>query len=175
VIYYKEYLLSRNQYLSQFLNSVDNNTGAITPGTGIQDDSISQSQSLSAMHTTRDEKHHNLSLKQIKASIQSYVLSQDISLNTLFKVLDTDSDKRLELNEFKNKLGALGLKLDDADQTLLFNSLDKNKNGSITYQEFCQEFSGLSVQILLTKIRKMIEGVSTAPQLFQKHCSDKQN
>lgn len=71
-------------------------------------------------------------------------------------------------------MGALQLRLDEADLTLLFNALDKNKNGSITYQEFCREFSSLSNEILLKRIRSILQGAgTTAENQFNRYCTNK--
>jgi Ca2+-binding EF-hand superfamily protein len=65
---------------------------------------------------------------------------QDITLSTLFKLIDTNSDESLTMAEFKQKLKALHTPLDDGEMEFLFKHLDKAAKGSIDYQMFVSEF-----------------------------------
>ena len=59
--------------------------------------------------------------------------AQDITLQTLFKLIDTNSDSQLSATEFKLKLKALQTPLDESEMQQLFQLLDKSGKGIIDY------------------------------------------
>lgn len=76
----------------------------------------------------------------IKNKLKQYMQTQDITLATLFKLIDTNSDQQLSISEFKQKMKALQTPLDDSELQMLFQHLDKTKRGTIDYQLFVEEF-----------------------------------
>ena len=73
---------------------------------------------------------------------------QDITLATLFKLIDTNSDEHLSIAEFKQKLKALQTPLDDSEMLTLFQNIDKASTGTINYQMFVQEFPEINSKYL---------------------------
>lgn len=80
------------------------------------------------------------SLGTIKNKLKNYIEQQDITLSGLFKIIDTNSDERLDMGEFISKMKALQVNLDDTELKTLFAVLDKTGKGEITYKAFVQEF-----------------------------------
>ena len=69
----------------------------------------------------------------IKNKLKQYMQAQDITLQTLFKLIDTNSDSQLSATEFKLKLKALQTPLDESEMQQLFQLLDKSGKGIIDY------------------------------------------
>lgn len=56
----------------------------------------------------------------IKNKLKNYITKLDITLSSLFQLIDTNSDQTLSLNEFLQKMKALETKLDDSELRMLF-------------------------------------------------------
>lgn len=54
-----------------------------------------------------------------------------------FRFFDADSNTRLTRSEFRDGLERLKIKLSSEDQELMFNYLDKDRNGWLSFNEFC--------------------------------------
>lgn len=59
--------------------------------------------------------------------------AQDITLKTLFKLIDTNSDSQLSATEFKLKLKALQIPLDESEIHSFYLLLDKTGKGIVDY------------------------------------------
>lgn len=59
----------------------------------------------------------------------------------LFNVIDTNSDNQLSKAEFKQKLRALHLNLEEEELESLFKYLDADRDGCVSYREFIEQFS----------------------------------
>lgn len=115
-------------------------------------------------------------LQLIKNKIREYIIKQDISLNILFTLMDTDGNRNLDFSEFKSKMASLKLPVDDDELKILFKSIDRDGSGSITYKEFAQEFSKINCEMLIGRIKKIITGAKVPPEaIFDKHCSDRKS
>jgi len=55
----------------------------------------------------------------------------------VFDAIDTDDDRRIDLNEFKKGLSKLGLNLDAAEAEKTFAKIDTNSGGQVLFVEFC--------------------------------------
>jgi len=69
-----------------------------------------------------------------KNKIKNFIQSQDLTLSSLFKLIDTNSDASLSLSEFLSKMRAMQMQLDDDEIKVLFKALDKTGMGTITYK-----------------------------------------
>ena len=67
-----------------------------------------------------------------------------MTLSTLFAILDTDSNKNVDLTEFMRKITSMHIKLDNDEIKSLFKLLDVNSSGSITYAELAEGFSSIN-------------------------------
>jgi Ca2+-binding EF-hand superfamily protein len=59
------------------------------------------------------------------------------TLASAFLFFDVDQNQRINYNEFYNALDALKLKILISDAQRIFDYLDTDKDGWITYNEFC--------------------------------------
>lgn len=84
-----------------------------------------------SVHIVEDSK-----MRMIKNKLKDYMTQQDITLDTLFKLIDTNSDSQLTISEFKQKMKALNIPLDDHELASLFQHIDKAQRGTIDYQVF---------------------------------------
>ena len=112
--------------------------------------------------------------------------TQDITLATLFKLIDTNNDHQLSISEFKQKMKALQTHLDDSELQMLFQHLDKGKKGTIDYQLFVEEFPEINgkfssecfkplvVSYMVKKIKGILVGSKVSLEsVFNDFCSDK--
>ncbi|XP_060552059.1 calcyphosin-like protein isoform X1 [Ruditapes philippinarum] len=71
--------------------------------------------------------------------IRKRCLSQNVSgikrLSVIFRMMDTDFNKRLSLQEFYKGLNIFGIKLVEEDAKVLFDAFDKNKDSQIDFME----------------------------------------
>ena len=76
------------------------------------------------------------SLIVAKQKIEQFMISQDVTLSMLFNVIDSNSDNTLSKAEFKQKMRALHMGLEEEELEALFRDLDVNSDAKISYNEF---------------------------------------
>eukprot|EP01083_Nonionella_stella_P092048 257518_1 len=59
-----------------------------------------------------------------------------VELRCAFAALDTDAQGSIEISELQNGFNVLGQKISDSELAIIFVSLDKDENGSVSYPEF---------------------------------------
>lgn len=89
-------------------------------------------QHISRKTKTIDE----LKSEQICEFVWSKVEEKFDKLADAFRFFDIDNNTQLTKKEFRDGLERLKIKLSPADIELVFNYLDKNKNGWLSYREF---------------------------------------
>jgi Ca2+-binding EF-hand superfamily protein len=110
-------------------------------------------------------------LAAAKEKIERFLASQDVTLSMLFSVIDTNSDERLSRSEFSRKLTAMQAGLEPEEVACLFDHLDANKDGEISYGEFVQAFSGANADQIVNRMRRVLYGASmSVKQLLSTHC-----
>ena len=82
---------------------------------------------------TDEEKKY---LLRLLAIVSDKIRERFVNLQTCFRFLDTDKSQELTLNEFAQAIDHMRLKISFNDIKKLFNYIDKNGNGKITYEEF---------------------------------------
>ncbi|XP_060551461.1 calcyphosin-like protein [Ruditapes philippinarum] len=65
-------------------------------------------------------------------------------LARVFRIMDDDSNKQLSLDEFRKGLTGYGLMIDEEITKKLFEQLDKDKSGSLDFDEFLQALRDVS-------------------------------
>lgn len=89
----------------------------------------------------------------------------------LFRVLDTNSDEQLSRSEFSRKLNAMQAGLDPEEVTCLFDHLDANKDGNVSFGEFVQAFSAANAEQIVSRMRRVLYGASMSVKvLLSTHC-----
>jgi Ca2+-binding EF-hand superfamily protein len=73
-------------------------------------------------------------------------------LGVIFAVLDTDSNKLITAQEFKQKVRAMHMRMDDDEINALFRHFDINNDGSISYNELVDMFAGLNTAQIIKKM-----------------------
>ncbi len=79
-----------------------------------------------------------------KTKFENYIRMQDVNVGVIFAVLDTDSSKTIDFAEFKTKIKALHMNLDDDEMASIFKSMDINSSNSITYAELVEMFASIN-------------------------------
>ena len=78
--------------------------------------------------------------RELLASLKKTLLARGtkgvIGLGKLFKIIDDDNSKTLDFTEFKKVCKDFRLKFNDEEVQILFNEFDRDKNGSLEYDEF---------------------------------------
>jgi Ca2+-binding EF-hand superfamily protein len=88
--------------------------------------------------------------------------------------MDTDSDKEIQIDEFRSKTRMLKIDLTDDESKALFVHIDKNSGGTISYKEFVQTFSQINTTQMIRNIDKIIKNSkSSAEAIFDMYSSDK--
>ena len=70
-----------------------------------------------------------------KVKVEQFMKTKNMTVSILFSILDTNSDKSLDLTEFMRKMTATHIKLDNDELKSLFRLLDVNNSGKITFAE----------------------------------------
>lgn len=110
-------------------------------------------------------------LTQAKIKFENYIRSQDVNVGVIFAVLDTESNKAITLSDFKQKVKAMHMRLDDEEANALFRHLDLNNDGSISYNELVEMFSNINTTQIIKKMQKVILGSKVEPEFyFTKSC-----
>jgi uncharacterized tellurite resistance protein B-like protein len=81
-------------------------------------------------------------LQQLKAALKERGATGIIGLGRLFRIMDDDGNKSLNVNEFKKAMSEFNLHLNDDEIKQLFDYFDKDRNGTIDYEEFIQSLRG---------------------------------
>jgi len=94
-----------------------------------------------------------------------------VNVGVIFAVLDTESNKAITLPDFKQKVKAMHMRLDDEEANALFRHLDLNHDGSISYNELVEMFSNINTTQIIKKMQKVILGSKVEPEFyFTKSC-----
>ena len=91
-------------------------------------------------------------LATAKAKVENYIRAKDINLGIMFSILDTDSNTRITKSEFRQKMRALHMQLDDEEIGAIFRSLDMNLDGAVGYAELVEQFAAINTQQLIRKM-----------------------
>ena len=95
-----------------------------------------------------------------------------LSLRSIFDLIDTDASKGISLEELEEKNELLDIGLTNSEIQMLFESIDVNKDLTITYQELVGQFKGANSRRLLKQIRTIIEA-GNIEKIHSRMCFDK--
>ncbi len=89
----------------------------------------------------------------------------------MFALIDTNSDSEISYPEFRQKMRAMHLTLDEDELKAIFNKLDVNNDHSINYDEFINEFASMNTEKIVEKMKKILTSSKIDPEYyFEKHC-----
>jgi len=77
-------------------------------------------------------------LQQLKTAIKARGAIGIIGMGRIFRIMDDDGSKSLNMAEFKKAMKEYGLSFTEIQLNQLFAYFDKDKSGSIDYEEFLQ-------------------------------------
>jgi hypothetical protein len=87
-----------------------------------------------------ENRAYTVRLQQVLDMLRKKITSQK-SLRECFRTFDQDKDGFIDLDEFKKVIHSLHLDLDDDDCMAIIKFCDKDFNGVLDYQEFCDKFA----------------------------------
>ena len=131
----------------------------------------SSSVHMEASINDRISQSHNVMNSQqkymmAKQKIEQYILSADLNIGMMFAIMDTNSDSEIAFPEFKQKMRAMHIALDEEEQQAFFRKLDINNSGSIDFDEFVNEFSAINTEKIITKIKTILTQGKIDPEFF---------
>lgn len=100
---------------------------------------IQEDPSLARLNEAKT-KPHDPRLNNIKEKIKRHMLTKDYDLEVIFKYLDKDKSKGVDLKELTNGLDFLNAE----ECRILFEAIDKDRSGEITYNEVVTECSKIN-------------------------------
>jgi Ca2+-binding EF-hand superfamily protein len=77
-------------------------------------------------------------IDKLKAELKVRGALGIIGLQRKFRIMDDDSNKQLDLNEFKKAMKEMNLNIADTDLRQLFDFFDSDSSGGIDFEEFIQ-------------------------------------
>ena len=83
---------------------------------------------------------------------EAYIRNNQTTVGVMFNVLDTNSDKNIAASEWKQKVRAMHLGLDEDEIMALFRKMDKNHSNTISYQEISEMFHEINTQQLIERM-----------------------
>lgn len=102
------------------------------------------------------------------------MITDDITLGILFNVIDTNSDKSLSKQEFKQKLRGMRLNLSEEELESLFRDLDVDGNNVVSYNEFIKQFTAINTAQIIKRIRRILSGSAISPEyIYNRQAMDK--
>ena len=77
-------------------------------------------------------------LQQLKSAVRARGATGIIGMGRAFRIIDDDGSKSVSLSEFKKAMSEYRMSLTDQQLNQIFNYFDKDKNGTLSYDEFIQ-------------------------------------
>lgn len=84
----------------------------------------------------------------------------------MFSVLDTDSSNQIDWAEFKAKVRAMRVGLDEDEIQSLFNKMDINGTRSISFDELVTCFSTVNTSMIIKRMQKIIQNSKVDPETY---------
>jgi len=111
-----------------------------------------------------------------KSKLEQHMKTNNMTVSMLFAVLDTNSDKSVDLTEFMRKASAAHIKLDNDELKSLFRLLDTNNSGSITFAELVEQFAGYNTAHIVKAMQGLLAKSKMDPeQYFKQNCNQDKN
>jgi len=101
-----------------------------------------------------------------KQKIEKYILSQDLNIGMMFALMDTNSDSKIALPEFRRKMRAMHVMLEEDEANAFFRTIDINGSGTLDFEEFVNEFAAINTEKFITKMKKMFVAAGADPEVF---------
>ena len=81
-------------------------------------------------------------------------------------MIDSDSGNDISEPEFKTKMNLLQIGLDVQEAEAMFRKMDKDRGGSIDFNEFVDMFKELNIDIIVSKIKDLLVKQGMDPEYF---------
>ena len=85
-----------------------------------------------------------------------YMKDNNMDLTMIFAIIDTNSDKNISLPEFRSKIRAMHIPLDQEESDSIFQHIDVDGSGTIDLNELITEFSDLNTESVILDLVKII-------------------
>jgi hypothetical protein len=108
------------------------------PQSGARVTAGGSSSSLDSLLKSRNAPSGNDALEQLQTQLKARGATGIIGLQRKFKIIDDDNSKTLNMPEFKKAIRECGLNLSELALNELYSYFDKNRSGSIDFDEFLQ-------------------------------------
>ena len=118
------------------------------------------------MSKSQDGANSHQKYLMAKQKIEKYIIASDLNISMLFAIMDTNSNSEIAFPEFKQKLRAMHIALDEDEIVSFFRKLDINNSGSLDFGEFVNEFAAINTEKIINKIKKILTGGGLDPEYF---------
>lgn len=125
-------LLQNTNYNFNYTTSSNSKSNVLTNSSNYGNSSVGNL----INHLTSSESGVVRNLKQLKEQLFRRGARGIVGLQRLFRIMDDDGSKQLNLIEFKKGIRECDIKLTDLQLHQLFDYFDKDKSGSIDFDEF---------------------------------------
>lgn len=107
-------------------------------GRGTSLDSVARARAAAANSSTSSTGKSGSALDDLRAQLKARGAKGIIGLSRKFRIMDDDDSKALSMSEFKKAIRECSLDLSELQLHELFSSFDRDKSGTIDYDEFLQ-------------------------------------
>lgn len=114
----------------------------------------------------QDSANSQFKYTAAKNKIEQYILSQDLNIGMMFAIMDTNSNSEISFPEFKQKMRAMHIQLDEDECAAIFRKLDINNSGDISFDEFVNEFASINTEKVIQKMKKILIQGKTDPEAY---------
>jgi Ca2+-binding EF-hand superfamily protein len=93
-------------------------------------------------------------INDIKSKLQARGTLGIRGLGRMFRILDNNGNRTLDIKELQYGLGDFGVYVDDEQAKIILNYFDRDRNGVVNYDEFLRAIRGDLNEFRLSLIKK---------------------
>ncbi len=115
---------------------------------------------------TESDPGINKNLDQLREQLIARGARGIVGLQRKFRIMDDDGSKSINMVEFKKAMKECALNLTEQQLNSLFTTFDKDRNGSIDFDEFLTGIRVSTIQIIAKRSCDYEQNISTCADMF---------
>lgn len=104
-------------------------------------------------------KFQSILIERFRAKLRERGPMSLVGLGRIFSMMDTSGQAMLDINEFQNAIQDYCLQINPKDIQSLFNSMDSDRSGTISFHEFIGVIAGPLTQFRKDLVLKAFKGL----------------